>query len=127
MKYRLTIKDDHTNIFFYDCRSVDELIAVYRFVEEYNLYLGEEATLGIEQSEDGVLYVEASDDVWDLFKAKTRLISDVFCEWGIDEEELEGDVYSTSCGQYFMFFEGNPLHNNYKFCPSCGKPVKLEV
>lgn len=45
------------------------------FVEEYNLYLGEEATLGIEQSEDGVLYVEASDDV----KAKTRLKNGSFC------------------------------------------------
>lgn len=75
MKYRLTIKDDHTNLFFYDCRSLDGLIEVYRFAEEYNLYLGEEATLGIEQSEDGVLYVEASDDV----KAKTRLKNGSFC------------------------------------------------
>lgn len=114
MKYRLTIMDDHTNLFFYDCRSVDELIAVYRFVEEYNLYLGEQATLGIEQSEDGVLYVEASDDVWDLFKAKTRLISDVFCEWAIS-----GAAYSTSCGNY--------ERHTSKFCPFCVKPVKLEI
>ena len=30
------------------------------------------------------------------------------------------DLYKTSCGEEFQFFDGNAATNDFKFCPYCG-------
>lgn len=49
--------------------------------------------------------------------------SDEFCEWKQDDEGA--DIYYTECENCHMFIDGSPSENKYKFCPYCGKKVKV--
>lgn len=40
------------------------------------------------------------------------------CVWR--EDLHHGDVFSTSCDEMFVFIDGNPESNNFRFCPYCG-------
>ena len=40
------------------------------------------------------------------------------CKWRGDEDHWE-----SSCGQAFVFFDGDPFENGFVFCPYCGKPI----
>lgn len=44
-----------------------------------------------------------------------------YCKWC---EEDGGEYYNTSCDNAFIFNDGDPLDNNFKFCPFCGKLIK---
>lgn len=37
----------------------------------------------------------------------------------------EDDVWSTSCGTDFVFFEDGPEENIFNYCPKCGKKIKI--
>ena len=49
--------------------------------------------------------------------------SDEFCEWMQDDGAT--DIYETKCGNSHMFIDGNPSENKYKYCPYCGKEIKV--
>ena len=44
------------------------------------------------------------------------------CRW--TQDEWDGDTYSTSCGDAFVFIDGTPEENGCKFCCHCGKPLE---
>lgn len=46
-----------------------------------------------------------------------------FCEWRLCDEEA--NVYDTTCMNPHILLEGSPSDNNYKFCPYCGKKIKV--
>ena len=50
-------------------------------------------------------------------------VSDDACEWRLCDEEA--NVYDTSCRNPHILIEGTPKENNYKFCPYCGKKIKV--
>ena len=51
----------------------------------------------------------------------------VRCEWTVDNNLPEDDrLYSTACGEEFLFIDGSPKDNGLKFCCYCGKPIKGE-
>ena len=50
-------------------------------------------------------------------------VSDDVCEWRLCDEEA--NVYDTSCRNPHILIEGTPEENNYKFCPYCGKKIKI--
>ena len=43
-----------------------------------------------------------------------------FCTW---HEDGDGGPWSTMCGKYFSFTDGDPQDNGAKFCLYCGKPL----
>ena len=47
----------------------------------------------------------------------------VGCEWELEDAEME--LYYTECGNAHIFAYGNPMENDYKFCPYCGKKIKV--
>ena len=49
------------------------------------------------------------------------------CEWTVDSDEYNGDSWDGSCGGKWCFTEGDPAENNYRFCPQCGRPVRVVV
>ena len=49
-----------------------------------------------------------------------RAVSE-FCIWNQDNEG--GDIWESSCGNYFILNEGTPVENGMKFCFKCGKPL----
>jgi len=42
------------------------------------------------------------------------------CEWSQDED---GD-WETACDEIHVFIEGDPVENNHRFCPYCGKRLR---
>ena len=48
------------------------------------------------------------------------------CEWAmIDDCNMLG-CFETACDNVQYFSEGDVGHNGYKFCPYCGKPIKVK-
>ena len=43
------------------------------------------------------------------------------CDWTWCDDD---DGWSTSCDAGFIFNDGGPVDNDFKFCPYCGKPIK---
>lgn len=46
------------------------------------------------------------------------------CDWTIDADPY-GEKWDTSCGTAYCFEAGDPEDNHYKFCPNCGKPLRV--
>lgn len=44
------------------------------------------------------------------------------CDWILDEHY---DSWTTTCGNEFQFFAEGPKENNFKFCPYCGRKLKI--
>lgn len=44
------------------------------------------------------------------------------CEWTTDEEDSYW--YNSDCGMSFVFVDGGPEYNGFKYCPKCGKKLK---
>jgi nitrite reductase/ring-hydroxylating ferredoxin subunit len=44
------------------------------------------------------------------------------CYWSYDDIE---DRWDTRCSHAFCFIEGNPVNNDFVFCPYCGKPISI--
>lgn len=45
------------------------------------------------------------------------------CAW---EEVENGDYWEASCGLCWCFEDGRPKENGIKYCPKCGKRVKVK-
>ena len=54
---------------------------------------------------------------------KQGVVSDDVCERRLCDEEA--NVYDTSCRNPHILIDGTPRENNYKFCPYCGKRIKV--
>ena len=50
-------------------------------------------------------------------------VSDDVCEWELEDEEA--NLYLTGCQQRQLLFEGTPKENGYRYCPYCGKKIKV--
>ena len=61
------------------------------------------------------------DDAIEIVKQGS--VSDDACEWRLCDEEA--NVYDTSCRNPHILIEGTPKENNYKYCPYCGKKIKV--
>ncbi len=92
MKYRLTVPDPACgNPFFYVCSSLEELLSVYKFVEDYNGYLDVYTNVTVERGmsteeiqdyafehnyfypheDDFDYWIPFTDEFVELIKAKT--------------------------------------------------------
>ena len=50
------------------------------------------------------------------------------CVW--KSEDLEGAIdedWFTGCGEQFSFLDNGPVENDFKFCPYCGRDIKVET
>lgn len=57
-------------------------------------------------------------------KARIK-IQDNYCLW-ILVDTYDANQWATQCGAEWIFDEGSPRENGYKFCPMCGKHIKLQ-
>ena len=48
---------------------------------------------------------------------------DDVCEWKLEDEEA--NLYLTGCQQRQLLFDGTPKENGYRYCPYCGKKIKV--
>jgi len=48
------------------------------------------------------------------------VVDEKVCEWKKDED----GIYSTSCGDSFIFTSYGTALNGFKFCPYCGSTIK---
>lgn len=45
------------------------------------------------------------------------------CVWTKDDHPL-APHHATSCGEGFIFTEGNAKENEFKYCPYCGEEIE---
>ena len=50
-------------------------------------------------------------------------VDDDVCEWKFEDEEA--NLYLTGCQQRQLIFDGTPKENWYRYCPYCGKKIKI--
>jgi len=48
------------------------------------------------------------------------VLPDEICKW-----KNVGDYWETGCDGAFILSEGNPKDNSMKYCPYCGKEIKV--
>jgi len=44
------------------------------------------------------------------------------CKWSSDQND--SSWYESECGMSFVFENGGPINNEFKYCPKCGKLLK---
>lgn len=49
--------------------------------------------------------------------------SEEVCEWKLFDEET--NAYNTTCGGAFWFNDVSPKDNGFKYCPYCGRKIKV--
>ena len=54
-----------------------------------------------------------------LFAAHARE-TPLTCTW----TENEDGVYETNCGNLFVFNDGGPVENDFRYCPYCGRELR---
>lgn len=47
------------------------------------------------------------------------------CEWTNDDTPDMDGTWDGSCGTTWSFIDGGPTENNMRFCPECGKHLKV--
>jgi hypothetical protein len=48
------------------------------------------------------------------------------CVWTRDEDMHGTEYWELSCGDHpFVFTDGGPEENKFRFCPTCGKPLEV--
>lgn len=63
-----------------------------------------------------------SIDYYENYDVLAEEYNNDFCEW---KQYDENDIYYTGCEQIHMFIDGSPTDNKYKYCPYCGKKIKI--
>lgn len=77
---------------------------------------------GTPKTEDMLMEIFMDKDTIVLRKYEENKADDV-CEWRLCDEEA--NVYDTSCRNPHILINGTPEENNYRFCPYCGKKIKV--
>lgn len=54
-----------------------------------------------------------------------KQVSQNFCEW-LEVKEADGIMYETDCENGFICGDYERLYKDYKYCPYCGKPIKIK-
>lgn len=67
--------------------------------------------------------LKSESERWEESGKEYGGVSNDVCEWRLCDEEA--NVYDTSCRNPHILIEGSPRENNYKFCPYCGKKIKV--
>lgn len=75
---------------------------------------------GTPEKSEGML-MEIFMDKDDIILRKYE--ADDVCEWKLEDEEA--NLYLTGCQQRQLIFEGTPKENGYRYCPYCGKKIKV--
>jgi len=64
---------------------------------------------------------DASRHTMPLYAAQPQgAVSDAECVWEYDGSQW---MWNSSCGEAWVFTEGGPEDNNYRYCHGCGKKV----
>ena len=46
------------------------------------------------------------------------------CLWRLENDDT--GEWQTGCGESWLFLDGDPVDNDMKFCPFCGKVLKIQ-
>ena len=128
---------DADNIFFYcnyegdctgdidDCKECMNYICEFRDIQKQpTAYDVDKVVEKLEEKIADMNFCEYRDAFIDAIEiVKQGGISDDVCEWKLEDEEA--NLYLTGCQQRQLIFEGTPKENGYRYCPYCGKKIKV--
>lgn len=82
----------------------------------------------LEEKKQNALEVEESIKEYNVWNDAIEIVKqggvyDDVCEWKLEDEEA--NLHLTGCQQRQLIFEGTPKENGYRYCPYCGKKIKV--
>ena len=76
---------------------------------------------GTHKTEDMLMEIFMDKDTIVLRKYEENKADDV-CEWKYNDSEY---YFESSCEHLHIFISDGPEENEYRFCPYCGKKIKI--
>ena len=127
---------DADNIFFYcnyegdctgdidDCKECMNYICEFRDIQKQpTAYDVDKVVEKLEEKIADMNFCEYRDAFIDVIEiVKQGGASDDVCEWKYNNSEY---YWESSCEHLHIFMSDGPGENEYKYCPYCGKKIKI--
>lgn len=101
------------------CGSLEQAIETFLRLNQ----IDRGAKLAVDLMEYVNLVEQSNQEAVQALKSVLDGNHDDVCEWKLEDEEA--NLYLTGCQQRQLLFEGTPKENGYRYCPYCGKKIKV--
>ena len=101
--------------------------AIYLLNNQPTTYDIDKVVDELETNKQNALEVEESIKEYNVWNEAIEIVkqggvSDDVCEWKYNDTEY---YFESSCDHLHIFMSDGPKENEYKYCPYCGKKIKV--
>ena len=101
------------------CGSLEQALELFLRINQVT----KEAKMAVDLMAYASLVEQSNKEAVQALKSVLDDTHDDVCEWKLEDEEA--NLYLTGCQQRQLLFEGTPKENGYRYCPYCGKKIKV--
>lgn len=101
------------------CGSLEQALETFLRMNQ----ISHDSKLAFDLMEYADFIEQSNKDAVQALKSVLEGNHDDVCEWKIEDEEA--NLYLTGCQQRQLLFDGTPKENGYRYCPYCGKKIKV--
>ena len=101
------------------CGSLEQALETFLRLNQ----IPQDSKLAVDLMEYVNLVEQSNKEAVQALKSVLDDTHDDVCEWKLEDEEA--NLYLTGCQQRQLLFEGTPKENGYRYCPYCGKKIKV--
>ena len=100
----------------------DVIICIEMLKQIYNIAEDEIYSWVITKQERTIERIKRDVQSTETNVDRIRNMSDDVCEWKYNDSEY---YFESSCKHLHIFMSDGPKENEYRFCPYCGKKIKI--
>ena len=100
----------------------DVIICIEMLKQIYNIAEDEIYSWVITKQERTIKRIKKDLQSTETNADRIRNMSDDVCEWKYNDSEY---YFESSCKHLHIFMSDGPKENEYRFCPYCGKKIKI--
>ena len=100
----------------------DVIICIEMLKQIYNITEDEIYSWVITKQERIIRRIEKDTQSTKTNAERIRNMTDDVCEWKYNDSEY---YFESSCKHLHIFMSDGPKENEYRFCPYCGKKIKI--
>ena len=101
------------------CGSFEQALELFLRINQ----VPKEAKIAVDLMEYANYIEQSNKEAVQALKSVLDGNHDDVCEWKFEDEEA--NLYLTGCQQRQLIFDGTPKENGYRYCPYCGKKIKI--
>ena len=100
----------------------DVIICIEMLKQIYNITEDEIYSWVINKQERTIKRIKKDTQSTKTNAERIRKMTDDVCEWKYNDSEY---YFESSCEHLHIFMSDGPKENEYRFCPYCGKKIKV--